>query len=233
MRSIPWRTSKGAHPSTEGHGKKLRIETVIRRFEQYNCANIAIRERTTPAHPLDELDVRMLRELQEHGRLTNVDLAERIGLSAAPCLRRVRTLERAGVVRKYVALVEPKAVGLGVTVFVQIRVDLQLTKGRYETFEQSVLRRPEVLECHLMTGDADYLLRVVVPDVAAYERLLSEWLRRVDGITEIKSNFGLKQVKYSTALPVEFAKPRERDSWSPERTDNRTRSGGRPRGRRD
>lgn len=155
-----------------------------------------------PSAALDDIDYRILRELQDHGRLPNVELADLIDLSPAPCLRRLRSLEKSGIIRSYVALVDAKSVGLAITVFVEIRVDLQF-KGRFEDFEESVRRRPEVLECYLMTGDADYLLRVVVPDVDAYERFLREWLRRVEGITEIKSSFGLKQVKYSTALPIE------------------------------
>ena len=185
--------------------------------------------RDAPEHVLDELDLRIIRELQEHGRLSNVDLADRVGLSAAPCLRRMRALERAGIIRKYVALVDAKSIGLGVTVFVQIRVDLQL-KGRFEAFEQSVIGRPEVLECYLMTGDADYLMRVLVPDVDAYQRLLSQWLRRVEGITGIKSSFGLKQVKYSTSLPIQLSKSGRGTFPAPERSARRVRSSGRGKG---
>ena len=150
---------------------------------------------------LDEIDVRILRQLQEQGRISNVELADQVGLSPAPCLRRVRALELAGVVRRYVGLVNPAAVDLNVTVFVQITLDLQL-EGRLEIFEQAIMRRPEVLECYLMTGDADYLLRVVVPDVAAYERFLRDALTRIESAAGIKSSFALKQVKYSTALPI-------------------------------
>jgi Lrp/AsnC family leucine-responsive transcriptional regulator len=157
----------------------------------------------------DEFDLRILRELQDDGRLSNVELANRIGLSPAPCLRRMRALERSGVIRKYVALLDAKSVGHGVTVFVQVRVNLQL-KGRFEVFEEAVLGLPEVLDCYLMSGDADYLLRVVVPSVEAYDRLLSDWLRRVEGITEIKSSFGLKQVKYSTAFPLGLSRRSDR-----------------------
>src|SRR3954469_555403 len=121
---------------------------------------------------IDEIDIKILEYLQEHGQTSNVELADHVGLSAAPCLRRVRTLERTGVIRKYVTLIEPAAVALCVTVFVQISLDLQV-EGRLEIFERAILQRPEVLECYLMTGDADYLLRVVVPDVAAYERFLT------------------------------------------------------------
>jgi DNA-binding Lrp family transcriptional regulator len=151
--------------------------------------------------PLDDIDLKILSRLQEHARISNVELADHVGLSPAPCLRRVRALEQAGIIRRYVTLVDPAAVALNVTVFVQISLDLQL-EGRLEIFEQAIMRRPEVLECYLMTGDADYLLRVVVPDVAAYERFLRDSLTRIESTAGIKSSFALKQVKYSTALPL-------------------------------
>jgi DNA-binding Lrp family transcriptional regulator len=150
---------------------------------------------------LDEIDLKILMRLQDEGRISNVDLADQVGLSPAPCLRRVRALERAGAIRRYVALVDPAAVNLHVTVFVQITLDLQV-EGRLEIFEHAILRRPEVLECYLMTGDADYLLRVVVSDVSAYERFLRDALTRIESAAGIKSSFALKQVKYSTALPL-------------------------------
>jgi DNA-binding Lrp family transcriptional regulator len=150
---------------------------------------------------LDAIDYAILRHLQEHARLSNVELADRVGLSPAPCLRRVQALEREGVIRKYVALLDPNAVDRGVTVFVQISLDLQV-EGRLEAFEQAIMRRAEVLECYLMTGDSDYLLRVVVPDVAAYERFLNDSLTRITGVAGIKSSFALRQVKYSTAVPL-------------------------------
>jgi Lrp/AsnC family transcriptional regulator, leucine-responsive regulatory protein len=150
---------------------------------------------------LDEIDYRILQHLQQHARISNVDLASRVGLSPAPCLRRVQALESAGIIRQYVTLLEPGAVHCGVGIFVQISLDLQV-EGRLEAFEQAILRRPEVLECYLMTGDADYLLRVVVPDVAAYERFLKDTLTRIEGVAGIKSSFALRQVKYSTALPL-------------------------------
>ena len=154
-----------------------------------------------PHAQLDDIDLRILGRLQEEARISNVELADEIGLSPAPCLRRVRELEEAGIIRKYVTLLEPSAVNLGVTVFVQISLDLQL-EGRLEIFEQAIMQRPEVLECYLMTGDADYLVRVVVPDVPAYERFLRDFLTRIESIAGIKSSFALKQVKYLTALPI-------------------------------
>jgi Lrp/AsnC family leucine-responsive transcriptional regulator len=183
-----------------------------------------------PRAQLDDIDLKILGRLQEEARISNVELADEIGLSPAPCLRRVRELEEAGIIRKYVTLLEPSAVNLGVTVFVQISLDLQL-EGRLEIFEQAIMQRPEVLECYLMTGDADYLVRVVVPDVPAYERFLRDFLTRVESVAGIKSSFALKQVKYLTALPI----PRAPSSAQPIGTSKgrsrtkRRRSPGTPR----
>jgi DNA-binding Lrp family transcriptional regulator len=162
----------------------------------------------TPSFDLDEIDLKILQYLQEHARASNVDLADHVGLSPAPCLRRVRALEQSGVIRKYVTLLEPGALDLRVTVFVRISLDLQV-EDRLEIFETAVMRQPEVLECYLMTGEADYLLRVVVPDVADYERFLRDWLTRLEGVAGINSSFALKQVKYLTTLPLGSARTAE------------------------
>ena len=150
---------------------------------------------------LDALDRKILRELQDNARISNVDLARAVGLSPSPCLRRVRELEDAGLVRRYVTLLDPAALGLGVSVLVQVSLDRQ-AEANLEAFESAVLNRPEVMECYLMTGDADYMLRVVVPDIAAFERFLFEHLTRVPGVANLRSSFALKQVKYTTALPI-------------------------------
>src|SRR4051812_7990193 len=154
-----------------------------------------------PRMPLDEIDLNILEHLQNNARIPNVELAERVGLSPAPCLRRVRALEEAGVIRRYLALVDQNALNVGVTVFVQVTLDLQV-EGRLEIFESAIMNRPEVLECYLMTGDADYLVRVVVPDVPAYERFLRDTLTRIESAAGIKSSFALEQVKYFTGLPL-------------------------------
>ena len=151
---------------------------------------------------LDEIDRRILTHLQQDARMTNAKLAERVGLSPAPCLRRVRALEAAGVIRNYVALLDSRAVGRAVTVFIEIRLDLQV-KDRLDILERAIREWPEVLECSLMTGDADYMLRVAVPDVDAYEQFLRDKLTRLEGVASIKSSFALKQVKYTTALPID------------------------------
>ena len=150
---------------------------------------------------LDEIDRRILTHLQRDARMTNAKLAARVGLSPAPCLRRVRALEAAGVIRGYAALLDSRAVGRAVTVFIEIRLDLQV-KDRLDILERAIREWPEVLECNLMTGDADYMLRVAVPDVNAYEQFLRDKLTQLEGVASIKSSFALKQVKYTTALPV-------------------------------
>ena len=150
---------------------------------------------------MDDIDRKILSVLQNDARITNTDLADKVGLSAAPCLRRVRSLEEDGVIRKHVTLLDPAAVNLGVTVFVQITLDLQV-EGRLDIFEKAIARRPEVLECYLMTGPRDYLLRVVVADLAAYERFLKQKLTRLSGIGSIESSFALEQVKYTNVLPL-------------------------------
>jgi Lrp/AsnC family transcriptional regulator, leucine-responsive regulatory protein len=150
---------------------------------------------------LDAIDRRILARLQEDARVANVELAQAVGLSPSPCLRRVRELVEQGVIRRFVTLVDPNAVGLPVSVFVQVSLDRQVEEA-LQVFEAAVAARPEVMECYLMTGDADYLLRVVVGDLAAYERFLMEHLTRVPGVSSIRSSFALKQVAYRTALPL-------------------------------
>lgn len=154
-----------------------------------------------PKRPLDSIDRRILAALQDDAAISNVELAERVGLSPSPCLRRVRALERDGVIRRRVTLLDPAAVGLPVSVFVQVTLERQVEHA-LETFEQAVLGWPEVLECYLMTGDSDYLLRVVVPDLESYQRFLMRHLTRVPGVASIKSSFALRQVEYRTALPI-------------------------------
>ena len=150
---------------------------------------------------LDAIDRRILGALQDDARIANNELAARVGLSPAPCLRRVRALEETGVIRRHVSLVDPGAVGLPVSVFVSISLERQVEEA-LKRFERAVLMRPEVMECYLMTGDADYLLRVVCADLAAYERFVLEHLAKAPGVSSIRSSFALKQVKYSTALPL-------------------------------
>lgn len=154
--------------------------------------------------PLDEIDFKILRELQEHGRLPNVELATRVGLSPAPCLRRMRALEAAGVIRRYATILDPQAVNLSVTVFVHVTLNLQV-EGRLDRFEDTIRRRPEVLDCYMMAGGADYLLRVVVASVAEYEQFIKQVLTRIENVASFNSTFGLKEVKHTTVLPLSHA----------------------------
>jgi len=153
------------------------------------------------SYSFDATDRRILEVIQEEARISNSELADRIGLSPSPCWRRVRTLEDDGVIERYVTLVNAKAVGLPITVFATVALEKQV-ESALESFERAVMERPEVMECNLMTGEFDYLLRVVVPDLAAYERFLMDHLTRIKGIASIKSSFSLKQVSYKTALPL-------------------------------
>jgi DNA-binding Lrp family transcriptional regulator len=154
-----------------------------------------------PNKPLGAINRQILENLQNDARMRNVELAEKVGLSPSPCLRRVSNLEETGVIRGYATLVNAEAVGLPVSVFVSVTLEKQIEKT-LEKFEKEIRARPEVMECYLMTGDADYLLRVVTADLGAYERFLIEHLTRIPGVASIKSSFALKQVAYRTALPI-------------------------------
>ena len=146
--------------------------------------------------------------LQEDARISNVDLAERVGLSPSPCLARVRALERSGLIKRYVTLVDPKLVGLDVSVFIQVSLEKQVGAS-LDAFEAAIQAMPEVMECYLMTGDSDYMLRVLVADVPAVQRFIVERLSKVPGVSSIRSSFALKQVKFNTALPLGGASKRE------------------------
>ena len=150
---------------------------------------------------LDAIDQRILENLQDDARMRNVDLAGKVGLSPSPCLRRVGNLEQTGVIRGYATLLDAEAVGLPVSIFVSVTLEKQVERA-LKIFEKHIRARPEVMECYLMTGDADYLLRVVTADLAAYEKFLIGHLTRIPGVASIKSSFALKQVAYRTALPI-------------------------------
>jgi Lrp/AsnC family transcriptional regulator, leucine-responsive regulatory protein len=150
---------------------------------------------------LDEVDRRILRELQTDASLTNVALAKRVHLSPSPCLTRVKALEAAGFIRQYVALLDAKQLGLHLNVFISISLKQQ-TRAALESFEAKIGTRDEVMECYLMTGDADYLIRVAVADMGALERFILEQLSPMKEIEKIRSSFALKQVRYKTALPL-------------------------------
>jgi Lrp/AsnC family leucine-responsive transcriptional regulator len=155
-----------------------------------------------PKPKLDVIDRKILENLQQDGRISLADLSAKVGLSASPCLRRVRLMEKAGIIARYVAVLDQQAVGLPVSVFVSLKLESQ-REQTLNRFGKLVARWPEVLECYLMTGPRDYLLRVVVEDLAAYERFLKQKLTRVEGIASIESSFALEQVKYTNVLPLE------------------------------
>jgi Lrp/AsnC family leucine-responsive transcriptional regulator len=154
-----------------------------------------------PPLSFDPIDMRILSELQGSARLTNLELANRVRLSPSPCLARVRRLEESGLISRYVTLLDAQALGLGVSVFIQIRLEKQ-TERALEVFEAAMQRYPQVMECYLMSGDSDYMIRVVVSDVRALERFIVDELSKIPGMANIRSSFALKQVKYKTALPL-------------------------------
>jgi Lrp/AsnC family leucine-responsive transcriptional regulator len=153
---------------------------------------------------LDAIDRRILAHLQEEGRTTVNDLADRAGLSATPCLRRMRRLERSGIIKGYAAHVDQLMVGLPVNVFVSVTLVRQV-EAELTAFEAAVGAAPEVMECYLMTGTSDYLLRVVAADLSAYERFLKAVLTPIPSVANIQSSFALRQVVQRTALPIQAA----------------------------
>tara|TARA_R110001592_G_scaffold97408_7_gene279102 strand:+ start:15904 stop:16401 length:498 start_codon:yes stop_codon:yes gene_type:complete len=151
---------------------------------------------------LDGYDRRILEALQEDGRLSNQDLADLIGLSPSPCLRRVRRLEEAGLIAAYRAVLNARALGLNLMAFIQISMDRH-TPERFENFERHVGELPEVLECHLITGQsADYLLKVIVADMDGFQALLLNKITRIDGVTGVHSSFVMKSPVSKTSLPL-------------------------------
>jgi len=159
-----------------------------------------------PNDDLDAIDRRILAALQADGRLSNVDLAEKIGLSPSPCLRRVNRLEREGYVEGYRAMLGRRRIGLGLTVFVGVKIDGH-ADDRATTFEQEVVACPEVVSCHMVAGDADYLLEVTVSDLDAYQRFLVGKLLNLPLVREVKSTIAIQTLKASGALPLEHLAP--------------------------
>jgi Lrp/AsnC family leucine-responsive transcriptional regulator len=163
-----------------------------------------------PNEQFDRIERRILEELQADGRITNQELAERVGLSPSPCLRRVKQLESDGVIKRYVALVDPERVGLSVRACVRVRLHRQGDRNLV-IFENAVAGFPEVLECYLMSGEADYQLQIVVPSLAEFENFLRFKLTKIEGVAQVTTSFALRPVIYRTALPLgeDGAKPLE------------------------
>jgi len=151
---------------------------------------------------LDRIDYRILHYLQNDARMPNTLLAEAVGLSPSPCLRRVKALEAQGVIKRYVGIVDAHAVGLPINAFVSVSLRSQ-EKTTLEKFQTRITTYPEVMECYLMTGTSDYLLRVVMPDLESYERFLVEKLTKIAGIANIQTSFALKPIVQRTELPLQ------------------------------
>ena len=150
---------------------------------------------------LDETDRRILRALQKRGRMSNAELSETVNLSASACHRRVQRLEDEGYIRDYVALLNARKMGLPTTVFVEITLNAQ-ADDVLEAFEKAVALVPDVLECHLMAGTADYILKVIAEDTEDFARIHRQYLTRLPGVAQMTSSFALRTVFKTTALPV-------------------------------
>ncbi|QEX21157.1 transcriptional regulator [Hypericibacter adhaerens] len=150
---------------------------------------------------IDEIDRKIIAAVQNDGRITTQDLAQKVGLSPSPCARRVRLLEEDGVIKGYTAVIDQKKVGLPISAFASIKLERQREED-LDRFGKAVARWPEVVDCYLMTGRQDYLMRIVVRDLEAYERFLKDKLTRLDNVASIETSFALGQVKRSDVLPL-------------------------------
>jgi Lrp/AsnC family leucine-responsive transcriptional regulator len=160
----------------------------------------------TQTHRIDARDLQIVRALQDDGRLSNLDLSQRVNLSPSPCLRRVRLLEESGVIRGYSADVDPRALGLHVTAFIRITLTRH-DRDAVARFESRVRDIDEILDCHLLTGEADYLLRVMVPDLDAYEGFVRNRLHAIPGIASITTSLVYGTVKSSRVFPLALLRP--------------------------
>lgn len=150
---------------------------------------------------MDEVDRKIVRALQRDGRISNKELADKVGLSPSPCLRRLKALEDRGIIRGYHAEIDPELYGLPITVFIRIRLERH-DEETVNGFEAKVREDPNVVECHVMTGQADYLLRVMVADLSHYERFVRRRLQRIGGIASIDTSFAYGEVKRRAAFPL-------------------------------
>ena len=154
---------------------------------------------------LDDIDLRIIDELQRHGRMTNVDLARRVGISAPPCLRRVRALEQAGFIAGYHANVDPALLGFGVTVFAMVGLHSQ-AEADLQAFEARVESWPEVRECHMLNGDIDFILKCVAPDLASFQDFLTQNLTPAPNVANVKTSLTIRQSKKLPGVPVDLVK---------------------------
>jgi len=155
---------------------------------------------------LDGIDCRIVAALQAEGRLSNIELAERVGLSPSPCLRRVKRLERDGYIEAYRAMLRRASVGLGFTVFVGVKIEGH-ADDRADAFQDAVVAMPEIVACHMVSGEADYLLEVVVPDLEHYQRFLLGKLLNLPIIREVRSNIAIQTLKAAAPLPLDHLQP--------------------------
>ncbi len=156
-----------------------------------------------PKIELDRIDMNILKELQTDASITNADLAKRVGLSPSPCLTRVRAFRESGLIKRQVCLLEPKLLGLNLSVFIQVSLDNQ-SEGMLEIFQTAINTCKEVLECYLMTGDSDCFLRVIVADIDELRDFILNRLTTIKGVSNIRSSIALKQIKYETAIPIKL-----------------------------
>ena len=154
---------------------------------------------------LDGIDLRIIDELQRNGRMTNVDLARRVGISAPPCLRRVRALEQAGFIAGYHANVHPALLGFGVTVFAMVGLHSQ-AEADLQAFEARVESWPEVRECHMLNGDIDFILKCVAPDLASFQDFLTQKLTPAPNVANVKTSLTIRQSKKLPGVPVDLVK---------------------------
>ena len=150
---------------------------------------------------LDKTDCEILHHIQSDAKSSNIELADKIGLSPSPCLRRVKALEKNGVIKRYVGIIDPLLAGLPISVFITVRLRSQ-GRATLEEFESNIRQYKEIMECYLMTGSSDYLLRVVMPDIESYEQFLLDKITTIPCVDNIDSSFSLKQVIYRTEMPI-------------------------------
>lgn len=152
---------------------------------------------------LDRYDRHILAALQDDGRISNQQLADKVGLSSAACWRRVKVLDEKGILKKYTALVSPESLGYDLCVLIMVTL-IRHRQDHAIEFQQAVQGYPEVLQCFAVTGDADYVLRVIIPDMAAYDRFLNDKIFNLPGVNQVKSNFALREIKNETAIPIDL-----------------------------
>ena len=164
-----------------------------------------------PNGALDAIDCRIIAALQADGRLSNVELAERVGLSPSPCLRRLKRLEREGYIEAYRAVLQRSRIGLGLTVFVGVKIEGHANE-RALKFEETVLAMPEIVACHMLSGDTDYLLEVVVPDLEHYQRFLVGKLLELPIVKDVRSNIAIQTLKAAAPLPLGHLHPSQAET---------------------